>query len=256
MPIPEGSFVWHDLATTDIPGAKAFYQQILPWTTQPWEEAKTYTMWVNDDTPIGGTLPLSEKRVAAGEKPHWLPFVYVYDVDACTRQAVKLGGSIRKPPKESTNAGCWSVIADPFGAAIGLFEPTQSPPGHTGAPRRGEFSWHELRTTDYKAAFDFYAKLFRWEKTSEFDMGEMGVYYMFGHKGQPYGGMFNRAADMPAPEWLSYVRVDDVKAATPKVKAAGGTVPREPHQVPGGDWIAVCADPSGAPFALHTPSQG
>ena len=253
MPIPEGSFVWHDLATTDIPGAKSFYQAVLRWTTKPWEDAQVYTMWMNGDTPIGGLAPMSEKRVAAGESPHWLPFVYVYDVDACTRQAVKLGGSIRKPPKEFPNAGSWSVIRDPAGTMIGLFEPTQSPLGHTGAARRGEFSWHELRTTDYKVTFDFYSKLFRWEKMDEHDMGEMGVYLIFGHKGQTYGGMFNRTSDMPAPDWLSYVRVDNATAAAESVKQAGGTVLRGPHEVPGGDMIAMCADPAGAMFAVHTP---
>ena len=255
MLIPQGSFVWHDLATTDVDGAKSFYSQLIPWTTKPWEEAQTYTMWLNDGTPLGGVMPLSESRKAAGVSSHWLPFVYVYDVDACTRQAVKLGGTIRKAPKELPNAGSWAVIADPFGATIGLFEPTQSPPGHTGAPRRGEFSWHELRTTDYKAALEFYSRLFNWEKTSEFDMGEMGIYCMFGQKGQEYGGIFNRTADMPPTDWLSYVRVDNATTVAQRVKALGGTVLREPHQVPGGDWIAACADPAGAMFAVHTPAS-
>src|SRR5947209_4512912 len=115
MPIPEGSFIWHDLATNDAEGAKAFYPQILPWTTRLWEDAQTYTMWVNDGEPLGGVMPLSPKRLAAGVASHWLPFVYVYDVDACTRQVVKLGGSVRKAPTEFPNAGSWSVIADPFG---------------------------------------------------------------------------------------------------------------------------------------------
>jgi predicted enzyme related to lactoylglutathione lyase len=251
MPISEGSFVWHDLATTDVEGAKAFYPKVLPWTTQPWEDARSYTMWMNDGAPIGGVIPLSAARIAGGETPHWLPFVYVYDVDACTRQAAKIGGSVRKPPKEVPNAGCWSVIADPFGATIGLFEPAQVPPDRLGPPRRGEFSWHELATDDYRRAFDFYAKLFRWEPTGEHDMGAEGVYYMFGQKGRAYGGLFNRAPDMPPPRWLSYARVDDVKHAADAVKANGGQVHRGPMEVPGGDSIAICVDPSNATFALH-----
>ncbi|HEY4130497.1 MAG TPA: VOC family protein [Gemmatimonadaceae bacterium] len=251
MPITEGSFVWHDLATTDVEGAKAFYPKILPWTTKPWEDAQSYTMWVNDGSPLGGVLPLSAARIAAGETPHWLPFVYVYDVDACTRLAAKSGGSVRKPPKEVPNAGCWSVIADPVGATVGLFEPTQSPPSHAGVPRRGEFSWHELATDDPKRVFDFYSKLFHWEPTGEHDMGADGIYYMFGQKGRPYGGMFKRRPEMPPPTWFSYARVDDIKKATETVKASGGQVHRGPMEVPGGDWIAICTDPSNATFALH-----
>jgi hypothetical protein len=82
-------------------------------------------------------------------------------------------------------------------------------------------------------------------------MGPLGTYFMFGQKGQPYGGMFNRTADMPQSAWLSYVRVDDAKLAAARVKEAGGSVHREPHEVPGGDIIAVCADRSGAVFAVH-----
>ena len=42
-------------------------------------------------------------------------------------------------------------------------------------------------------------------------MGEMGIYRMFGQRGTTFGGMFNRRADMPPSNWLSYVRVDNVK---------------------------------------------
>ncbi len=251
MPISEGSFIWHDLSTTDVDAATAFYPKVLPWTTQPWEDAEHYTLWANDGTPLGGVLPLSAARIAAGQTPHWLPFVYVYDVDACARQAVKLGGSVRKPPVEMPNVGCWAVILDPFAAPIGLFEPTQSPPDHPGPPRRGEFSWHELPTDDYRRAFDFYGKLFQWEATGEHDMGADGMYFMFGQKGRPYGGLFNRRPDAPPSAWVSYARVDDVKKAAETVASSGGQLHRGPMEVPGGDQIAICSDPSKALFALH-----
>lgn len=251
LTIPQGSFVWYDLATSDPEGAKTFYQQITPWKPRPWEDANSYSMWMNEDTPIGGVLPLSDRVKARGLGPHWLPFVYVYDVDHVARQAAKLGGEVRMAPREIPHAGCWSVIADPQGATIGLFEAPETLPHRAGPPRRGDFTWHELSTSDYKAAFDFYCKLFKWEKTGESDMGEMGTYLMFGQKGIPYGGMFNRVEGMPAPSWLCYLRVDDINASADMVKTAGGTVHRGPHEVPGGDMIAICSDPQGAPFALH-----
>lgn len=39
------------------------------------------------------------------------------------------------------------------------------------APRPGDFSWHELSTSDPAAAFDFYSQLFGWTKAGETDMG-------------------------------------------------------------------------------------
>jgi hypothetical protein len=66
-----------------------------------------------------------------------------------------------------------------------------------------------------------------------------------------YGGIFNRPAQIPTVNWLSYVRVEDVKSASDTVKKLGGNVMNGPMEVPGGDWIAQCTDPQGAAFALH-----
>jgi predicted enzyme related to lactoylglutathione lyase len=250
----QGRFVWHDLATSSTDGAASFYTQVTPWKTQPGEYDAKYTMWVNDGQPLGGFEALSDELKARNIAPQWLPYVYVYDVDACTRQVKTLGGEVRMGPHEVPNVGCWSVITDPYGARIGMYEPEAKVPTEFRQPRRGEFSWHELATTDYKAAFDFYHALFGWEKTSEFDMGEMGVYFMFGKKGVPYGGIFNRRPEMPPPHWLSYIRVDDVRKTAEGVTKSNGVVHRGPMEVPGGDMIAICSDPQGAMIAFHTPS--
>jgi predicted enzyme related to lactoylglutathione lyase len=253
MDTGQGRFVWHDLGTSNADGAKAFYPPITGWTTQPWEEARSYTMWVNRGTPVGGVLPLGHPLGSWGTAPHWMPYVCVYDLDACARQVKKLGGAIVHGPYEMPSVGCWAEIRDPTGGHIGVFEPSQTPP----APRPsvpGEFSWHELWTDDAKAALEFYKELFTWEPVSEFDMGEMGIYRLFGQKGQQYGGMFDRRPDMPPPMWLSYIQVPDIQAAAKQVPELGGTILNGPMEVPGGDWIVQCTDPAGALFALHAKS--
>jgi uncharacterized protein len=250
----QGRFVWHDLATSNTDAAASFYTQVTPWKTQPGDYDPKYTMWVNDGQPLGGFETLGDELKARKVAPQWLPYVYVYDVDACTRQVKTLGGEVRMGPYEVPNVGGWSVITDPFGARIGMYEPEAKVPVEYRAPRRGEFSWHELTTADYKAAFEFYHELFGWEKTGESDMGEMGIYLMFGKKGVPYGGMFNRRPEMPPPNWLSYIRVDDVRQTAEAVKKFGGVVHRGPMEVPGGDMIAICSDPQSAMIAFHTPS--
>ncbi|HTE48137.1 MAG TPA: VOC family protein [Gemmatimonadaceae bacterium] len=247
-----GRFAWHDLNTSNPVGALAFYPPITSWTSQPMEDAADYTLWVNGGTPVGGVTPLSPALQAQGIPPHWLSYVSVYDVDESVRQVKALGGTVRMGPTEVPTVGAWAVIGDPQGATLGLFEPEGAPPVQPGQPRRGEFSWHELMTTDYKAAFEFYRALLKWEKINEFDMGPMGMYFLYGQNGQTYGGMFNRSAEMPPPNWLAYVRVDDVKAAAETVTKLGGTIMNGPMEVPGGDWIAQCMDGQGTPFALHT----
>jgi uncharacterized protein len=253
MPNSHGRFAWHELATTDPDAAAKFYPQLTSWTTEPMEGMPNYTLWMNGDSPVGGVLPLADELKTRGVQTHWLPYVQVYDVDACVRQVGTLGGTVRMQPKEVPHVGCWAVIADPQGATIGVFEPASNRPPKLGPPQAGEFSWHELATTDYKAASEFYRPLFRWEVTGEYDMGPMGMYHMFGQRGQAYGGMFTKAPEIPEPNWLSYVRVDDVKQKVQQMEQLGGKVMVPPMEVPGGDWVAQCMDEQGAMFALHTP---
>lgn len=248
----QGRFAWHELATTDPGAAADFYSRITSWTTQPSEFSDTYTLLMKGRTTEGGIEAIDRHPVSGAAKAHWMPYVCVYDVDACARQAKALGGQLCIGPREVPNVGGWAVIADPQGALIGLYEPELTPTPSEGAPVRGDFSWHELVTTDFKSAFEFYRPLFQWEKTGEYDMGEMGTYLMFGQRGQTYGGMFNRVPDMPPPSWLSYICVDDVDSAAESVKQAGGSIILGPMEVPGGDRIVQGLDPQGGWFALHT----
>jgi predicted enzyme related to lactoylglutathione lyase len=245
-----GTFVWHELTTDDPVAAKSFYTQIAPWETKEWDDSIEYTMWTRGEKSLGGVVPLSAELKTSGVGPHWMPYVAVYDVDETVRRAASLGGRVRMGPKEVASIGAWAVIADPQGAVVGVFEPIDAPSSASDGAI-GDFSWHELATSDYKAASEFYRALFKWDATSDFDMGEMGIYRMFGKGGKTFGGMFNRRDDMPAPNWLSYVRVDSVKPVADKVRELGGTVFNGPMEVPGGDWVAQCIDPQGAAVALH-----
>src|SRR5690606_23916366 len=113
--------------------------------------------------------------------------------------------------------GRYAVLTDPQGAAIGVYSAEDF--GADRDPSPGEFSWHELATTDSRAALDFYGALFGWALLSEYDMGPMGAYLIFGHGDKQLGGLFNKDdAGMPGePAWLSYVRVSDLSGTIEKV---------------------------------------
>ena len=136
---------------------------------------------------------------------------------------------------------------------IAVIEPEGDAGGHDGPPAVGEFSWHELTTTDGEAAWAFYSEVFGWEEADRMDMGEMGVYQMFGRGAHPLGGIMNAPPGMPAA-WMLYVRVPDAQAAIETVKELGGQVLHGPIEVPGGDFIAHCMDPQGVAFAVHSAS--
>ena len=246
-----GSFVWCDLMTTDTEAAKKFYGEVAGWGTQPME-GSPYVFWMNQGEMIGGTMLISDEMRQHGVKPGWTASVGVEDVDATAAKAAKLGGKIVAPPMDIPDIGRYAIIGDPQGASIAIFKSNGELPGHGGAPRMGEFSWHELMTTDYAAAFDFYSKVFGWEKMQENDMGPMGIYLEYGQKGRQYGGMFTRGPDMPpTPEWVCYIKVADAKASAETIKRLGGQIMAGPMEVPGGDWIAIGSDPQGAKFAVH-----
>ncbi len=252
-----GRFVWYDLMTSDPDAAVGFYDKVIGWGTTQWEgSAMPYTMWTNGETPIGGLMELPQEAVDAGAPPHWLVYIGTPDVDATVSQAKKLGGHVIKAPMDIPTVGRFAVLADPQGAVFCVFAPESEAPGHEGPPQPGEFSWHELATTDHEAAFKFYNALFGWDKTEVMDMGEAGLYQMYGRKEVTLGGMFNKPSEMPGPPfWLLYVMVDDVNKAVETAKEHGGQLLNGPMEVPGGDLIAQCMDPQGAAFAIHSRKQ-
>ena len=241
-PNVRGSFVWHELMTADVPAAIAYYQKVVGWKTQPFDA--NYLMWVAKSGPIGGvaTLPAGQTT------PYWLPYIGTTDIEATVQQAQQLGGKVVTPVTDIPNAGRYAVLTDPQGATFGVhWSPKSMSP--SGAPQPGQFSWQELATADYKAAFAFYQALFGWEKTGEHDMGAMGIYFMFGLNGQAFGGMFNKPAGMPAG-WCCYAQVADARKVAKVAAKAGGKIINGPMQVPGGSWIVQLTDPQGGMHAV------
>jgi hypothetical protein len=247
-----GRFVWYDLMTNDTDGAVDFYGNVIGWGTVPFEGGDMpYTMWTAGETPIGGVAAI-DPTTMGDIPPNWMAHITTPDVDAAADRIKELGGAIHNEPMDIPNVGRFAVASDPQGAAFAIFTPTEEPSGQDEAARPGEFSWRELTTTDYRAAFDFYSDLFGWEITNDSDMGEMGIYRIFGLNGRDLGGMYDKTDQMPGPPfWLYYVSVKDLDKAAEAVKQHGGRVLNGPMEVPGGDRIAQCMDPQGAAFAIH-----
>ncbi len=254
---PSGRFVWYELMTTDPQAAQSFYTDVIGWSTAPFEGAEIpYTLWMNGEAPVGGVMALPQEASDQGAPPHWMAYVAVNDVDATAKKAVRLGGKIIVEPRDIPGVGRFAILHDPQGASIAIYRSEQATPAE-GEPQPGQFSWHELATTDHEAALDFYSRLFGWNKTEAVDMGEMGTYQIYGRGDVPLGGMFNKPAEMPGPPaWLYYTRVGDIDQTVEKIRAKGGQVLNGPMEVPGGDRIAQCMDPQGAVFAVHARNGG
>lgn len=242
----QGRFVWYDLLTPDPDAAVAFYRDVVGWSSKPFPGGDAaYTMFVGGQGPLAGAT----KPVQAGLPPRWVSNVYVDDVDRTAARAIELGGRVLAPAADYPPVGRLAVLADPQGAPINVFKPSQPMQLHD-VTKPGEFIWSELMATDHRAAFAYYSALFGWKKLRDFDMGRRGQYLIYGLGGTELGGMFTRDPDAPMPTtWFYYIVVEDLDAALGR--AGGAKLMNGPMEVPGGAHIAHLHDPQGAIFALH-----
>lgn len=108
-----GTFTWNELATTDLAGARDFYQAAFGWGLAPasGDNGAVFT--------LGGDMICGAHLAAEGEFPAWSVWLAVDDCDKSAAQAAELGGTILMPPTDM-DFGRGAVIADPQGAVFGL----------------------------------------------------------------------------------------------------------------------------------------
>jgi len=247
-----GRFVWHELMTRDVPGARNFYSKLVGWKTIPWPLDPAYTICHADDGPVAGLMQMPAD-LPADVPAHWLQYIGTRDVDSVAEAAVRAGGSIVKAASDIQGAGRYAVLKDPQGAMFAIIDPENARPEPAGPPPFGFFSWHELATTDHEAAFAFYSSLFGWDAMERMDMGPLGIYLIFGQNGVQRGGIYNKPPDMPAPpNWLPYAHVSSADRSLETAVSAGARALQGPMEVPGGSRIAILMDPTGAGFAVHS----
>jgi uncharacterized protein len=251
-----GRFIWYELITPDMAGAKRFYGDIVGWTAQdmpmPDGGGEAYSVLSAAGNGVAGMMNLGEPMKAEGMPPNWTGYICVDDCDAAADKVKRLGGSVRRPPLDIPGIGRFAIVADPAGAVFAIMKPI---PPQGGRPEHdvntvGQTGWHELYGADPETAFAFYADMFGWTKGDAMNMGEMGVYQLFNNQDGQVGGMMKKPAQVPHPGWLYYFRVADIDKAAETVKADGGQVMMGPMQVPNGEWIVQGVDPQGAMFAV------
>lgn len=241
--------MWHELMTSDVEAARAFYSEVIGWKSDK-APNMDYWMLLVGDTPAAGLMDIPPEAAEMNVPPHWMAHISVDDLDAATARLAELGGTVHVPKQEIPEFGSFVIAGDPQGAAFGMWQgrAMPRPEGH------GSIRWNELNTTDWEAAWSFYSELFGWETVHDIEMPDLGTYHIYKNAGgeSALGGMSNLAKVMGGfpPHWLYYVSVDDIDAAVDRVKSNGGKVMNGPEAIPGGK-IAQCVDPQGAAFALH-----
>jgi predicted enzyme related to lactoylglutathione lyase len=115
-------FVHVELATTDIGKAKSFYRSLFDWGLNEMDMGggMTYTMIEVGGEGTGGGMM---QHPMPGAPSAWLAYVNVDDIAAATDKAKSLGATVMREVTEVPNAGSFSIIVDPTGAMLGLWQP-------------------------------------------------------------------------------------------------------------------------------------
>jgi len=114
-------FVHVELHTTDLARAREFYTGLFGWKLQdvPMPGNGTYTM-IDVGGGTGGGMMGAQRP---GEPSHWMAYVGVDDIHASTKKARALGAKVALDVTEVSQFGWMSVITDPTGATIALWQP-------------------------------------------------------------------------------------------------------------------------------------
>ena len=112
-------FVHVELNTTDAAKAKSFYGQLFDWKLQDMPmPGGAYTLIEVGEGTGGGLM----KHPIPGAPSSWLAYVLVDDVKIATGKAKSLGATVLKDVTEVPEMGWFSLIADPTGAALGMWQ--------------------------------------------------------------------------------------------------------------------------------------
>ena len=114
-------FVHLELCTPDTKKAKDFYSSLFGWSfTDNDMGTMIYSTFKPSEGPGGGVFTMP------GAPTAWLAYVGVEDINASTDKAKSLGATVLNGPAEIPNVGWFTVLKDPTGAMIALFQPKPS----------------------------------------------------------------------------------------------------------------------------------
>lgn len=246
-----GTFSWVDLATSDQDAAKAFYADLMGWTyvDNPVEPGYAYSMAQLGGKDVAAIFTMRKEQASMGIPPHWQSYVTVAGADETAEKAKALGGNVLADPFDVMTAGRMSVIQDPGGAVLNVWEPKENV-GAAIVNEPGAFCWNELLTKDVDGSKTFYGGLFGWT----FETNPMGdfEYTSIKNGDRPNAGLMEIQPDWGPipPHWNVYLTVADCDAGTAKVESLGGKILEPPRDIPEVGRFSMVADPQGASFAL------
>ncbi len=120
--------------------------------------------------------------------------------------------------------------------------------------KTGRIIWHDLFTKDLKRSMKFYEEVADWnyvtEHATDFAWGGGEKDFVLALLDEEAGAGFTETPSELPDGWVAYIEVPDVDAMTALAETLGGTIVREPFEVPSVGRNALLRDPRGALFGV------
>ncbi|MGC9668249.1 VOC family protein [Planosporangium sp. 12N6] len=232
------------MSTPDPVASRDFYAGLFGWT---WADASVdgYLNFFLDDRAVAGLRSGDPAAPAT-----WTPYVATADVDATIALAREHGGTVVGGPAALGDAARVAVVADPTGAAIGLWQRLRFA-GSQVANEFGTVCWSELATRAPADAITFYDNVFGWShRVSEAADGT--PYTEWIREDRTVAGVIDIEswfADSVPAHWTVTMLVEDCARTAARALDLGGKVQLTPTDI-GVGMYAQLIDPQGAGFRV------
>ena len=248
MSYEHGRFVWFELMTKDVEGARSFYPETLPWRIEPMtmQNGSEYNLIKAGDVEVGGLLsPEAEVPTA------WVSYVSVPDVDATANKIKAAGGATHMEAFDVPGVGRMQPVSDAQGGMFCLYKAESGDPPRAEGP--GSLHWNELWTQDPQASLAFYEGVLGYTH-EEFPMPQ-GTYYVLNDGDEARGGIIKAPSPDIPTMWLQYVEVEDCDATLDRAQQNGATIVGPPRDAEGVGRFGMFRDPLGGMLGVIKPSS-
>jgi predicted enzyme related to lactoylglutathione lyase len=237
-----GKFVWFDLLTEDPQSVQQFYKELFGWRFAADKNSPDYIVIYSGDKPIGGIVPHEDKDPNLQESM-WMVSLSVEDVNRAVSAVKARKGEVLDGPMDVKGRGRMAVVRDAEGAELVLIRAAGGDPPDVGVSS-GEWLWVDLFTHDADQAKEFYGALGGYNpRTVEVEQGQ--TYTLLRRGNRAYAGIVKLRWKEVEPNWLPYIKVDDLEKTIKEAEKLGGTLLIRLSN------LAIITDPSGAAFGIQ-----